>query len=79
MAFFDLLAVEVRCDARELLRARDELVLGEAGRHLHAAADTAVHLDDELEGLALEERGVGLGPRRSSRAARGRAAATAPP
>src|SRR4029453_5794026 len=58
-----LLAVDVRGNARKLSFARDKLVLIEAGGHLHLAADAAVHLDDELEGLALEVSRVGLGPR----------------
>src|SRR6187551_629641 len=58
-----LFAVEVRRDPRELLGARDELVVLDPGRHFDPAAHSAVHLDDELEGLALEKSGVGLGPR----------------
>ena len=60
-----LFAVEVSGDARKLLGARDELVVVKAGRHLDPAAHAAVHLDDELEGLALEESGIGLGPLRA--------------
>src|SRR5437588_793034 len=59
----DLLAVEVRAHPRRLLRPRDELVLGRVGRHLDPVTNATVHLDDELEGRALEPRRVGDGPR----------------
>ena len=36
--------------------------LGEADRHLDLVAHPAVHLDDELERVALEQSRVGLGP-----------------
>src|SRR6185369_8542763 len=63
--FLHLFAVEVSGDPGKLLGARDELVVVKPGRHLDPAAHAAVHLDDELEGLALEESGIGLGPLRA--------------
>ena len=61
-----------------VLRARDELVLGQADRHLDPVAHLAVHLDDELERVPLEQAGIGLRPRAPPTAARGRAAPRAP-
>src|SRR5687768_13066687 len=60
----DLLAVQMALHARKLLGTRDELVLGQVDRDLDATAHATVDLDDQLERLLLEQRGVRLRPRR---------------
>src|SRR5205085_1840368 len=51
-----LAAVQIGANALALARPRDELVLAQAGVDLEPVAHLAVHLDDELEGLAHELR-----------------------
>ena len=74
----DLLAVHVGAHARELLRARDQLGLGEPDRHLDLVPHPPVHLHDQLERLALEQGRVGLRPGLRPTGARARAAPRAP-
>src|SRR4051812_19859576 len=59
----DLEAVEMRLDTRRRLRARDELVLRDVGLDLEPVSHLTVHLDDELERIALELRRMGFRPR----------------
>src|SRR5690349_22587920 len=58
-----LLAVQVRSDLLGGSRERDQLLLGESRRRLHAVAHLPVHLQDELDRLPLQHRGICLRPR----------------
>src|SRR5919204_3461979 len=60
----DLPAVEMHLHLRRCLGAGYQFVLRQVRRHMHAIADLAVDLDDELERLVDEHRGIGLRPRR---------------
>src|SRR5262245_35996116 len=59
----DLASVQLRLHLWRLLRPRYELLLGQVGRHFHPVAHLPVHLHDELERLALKQRGVCDRPR----------------
>jgi hypothetical protein len=59
----DLLAVQVRLHARGGLGQLDQLAFGRVDRDLHAVAYLPVHLNHELERVALEQHRVGLRPR----------------
>ena len=74
----DLLAVQVRLHLRRGLRPLDQLLLGLAHRRLHPVAHAAVHLQHQLEGLALQQRLVGDRPRLLPQPLVPRASTTAP-
>src|SRR4051794_29730377 len=52
----DRLAVEVRDDVRRDPHEREDLLVGRAGHDLHAVADLAVDLADDLDDVALQQR-----------------------
>ena len=54
--------VQMGLNALGCARQRLQLVVRRIGGHVQAIADAPVHLDDDLDGLLLEQRRVGDGP-----------------